>query len=61
MTKEELIKRLKFKYYEVSCKWNINIEEVVARIIFEYYTKVKSKFEGLTLKNKPNNKKRKCC
>ena len=61
MTKEELIKRLKFKYYEVSCKWNLNIEEVVARIIFEYYTKVKSKFEGLTLENKPKSKKRKCC
>ena len=35
--KDELAKKLGVKYYEVSCKWNLNIEEVMARIIFDSY------------------------
>lgn len=30
---EELANRLKVKYYYISCKWNLNIEEVMSRII----------------------------
>ena len=35
--KEELINKLGVKYYEVSCKWNLNIEEVMTRIILDSY------------------------
>ena len=35
--KDELAKKLGVKYYEVSYKWNLNIEEVMARIIFDSY------------------------
>ena len=32
---EELANSLKVKYYDISCKWNLNIEEVMARIILD--------------------------
>ena len=33
--KLDLAKNFKVKYYDVSCKWNLNIEEVMARIILD--------------------------
>ena len=33
--KENLVKKFNVKYYEISCKWNLNIEEVMARIILD--------------------------
>ena len=33
--KEELTEKLGVKYYEISCKWNLNIEEVMARIVLD--------------------------
>ena len=38
VTKEEVEKlanKLKVKYYDISCKWNLNLEEVMARIILD--------------------------
>ena len=38
VTKEEVEKladKLKLKYYDISCKWNLNIDEVMARIVLD--------------------------
>ena len=40
--KEELVNKLGVKYYEISCKWNMNIEEVMARIILDCSEKMKN-------------------
>ena len=34
---EELANKLKVKYYDISCKWNLNVDEVMARIVLECY------------------------
>ena len=43
--KEKLVKQLGVKYYETSCKWNLNIEEVMARIIIECYLRKNKKYD----------------
>ena len=30
-------KKFRCKYYEISCEWNLNVEEVIARMILECY------------------------
>ena len=35
--KEELIEKIGVKYYEISCKWDLNVEEVMARMILDCY------------------------
>ena len=32
---EELANKLKVKYYDISCKWNLNLEEIMARIVLD--------------------------
>ena len=64
--KEKLIKDLNAKYYEVSCKWNLNIEEVIARIVLDCIkiNKPKTKSFVITKKESSNstkNEKQKCC
>ena len=39
----DLVKKLGFKYFEISCKWNLNIEEVMARIILDCYKNIQIK------------------
>jgi len=34
---QKYAKKFRCKYYEISCKWNLNIEEVIARMILECY------------------------
>jgi len=34
---EELANKLKVKYYDISGKWNLNLEEIMPRIISECY------------------------
>ena len=41
--KNKLIKQLGIKYYEISCKWNLNIEDVMARIILDCDKNLKKK------------------
>ena len=36
---KKLAKKFRCKYYEISCKWNLNIEEIIARITLECYQK----------------------
>ena len=61
--KEELVNKLGVKYYEISCKWNMNIEEVMARIILDCSEKMKlnSKNIQLTKMSKNKNNEGGCC
>ena len=64
VTKQEidmLINQLGIKYYEISCRWNLNIEEVMARIVLDCIKKVKNKSNNFELTNVTKNKKSKCC
>ena len=63
VTKEEaekLAKELGVKYYEISCYWNLNIEEVMTRIILDCYNNGRHKDNKFKLKN-INNQNRFCC
>ena len=56
---EELANSLKVKYYDISCKWNLNIEEVMARIILDCLKN--NRFKKMD-KNKQNeNNSGGCC
>jgi len=56
---EELANNLKVKYYDISCKWNLNIEEVMARIILDCLKN--NRFKKMD-KNKQNeNNSGGCC
>ena len=60
---EELAKSLGMKYFEISCKNNMNIHETVARMALECYRRENnSSNEGLKLTNANNKKdRRRCC
>ena len=60
---EELAKSLGMKYFEISCKNNMNIHETVARMALECYRRENnSSNEGLKLTNTNNKKdRRRCC
>ena len=61
--KETLINNLKFPYYEISNKWNINIDEVMSRIILDLAKKVdiKKKDEKKKVIKSTKTKKKQCC
>ena len=49
--KEELTEKLGVKYYEISCKWNLNIEEVMARIVLDCIKLNREKKNRIQLQN----------
>ena len=54
------------KYFEISCKLNINIQEVYSRMVLECTKNIKDNLEQSTFKIKPKVKKKKskkknCC
>ena len=62
--KEELANKLGVKYYEVSCMWNLNIEEVMARIVLDCYRNNRINEESFQLVKQPEinaTKKGGCC
>ena len=64
--KEELSKKLGVKYFEISCKWNLNIDEIMARIALEIISKKKfdnNSTENVKLTNISGSKDEKegCC
>ena len=69
--KENLAKQFGVKYYEVSCKWNLNIEEVMARIILDSYrcnrrknrkeSTLQLKRDSDTKDGSSNNRRGGCC
>ena len=60
---EELALKLGAKYFEISCKWNLNIAEVMARIILDCYNSCTSKTDNIKLEKDSKNIKQKgrCC
>ena len=61
---DELVNRLGIKYYEISCKWNLNLEEVMARICLDCYQSNRNEIKNKNIQiTKVNNssKKRECC
>lgn len=65
--KDDLAKKLGAKYYEVSCKWNLNIEEVTSRIIFDTIKTLRPRSKTIVLTKQsvnmktPLEKKGGCC
>ena len=61
-TAEAEAKSLGMKYFEISCKLNMNLQEVMARMILECYMKVNKIDNCFTLAtNKKQEKKSGCC
>ena len=58
---EELAKKLGVKYFEVSCKWNLNIEEVMARIIMDCFKEMRPRAKTIQIKRMTTKKKEGCC
>ena len=60
--KDKLQNQLGVKYFEISCKWNLNIEEVITNIVCDC---INNKIENPTIQNKKiiniKQKKKKCC
>ena len=59
--KEELAEKLGVKYYDISCKWNLNIEEVMARMVLECIENNSFKNESSQITKVSNKKKKKNC
>ena len=60
--KELLKNNLGFPYYEISNQWNLNIDEVIARIILDCAKRVNNKKDkGTKQIKKALKKKKKCC
>ena len=59
---EKMANELKIKYFEISCKTNININEVINRLIIECYNNSSSE-NNIKLGNKKEskNKNNGCC
>jgi small GTP-binding protein len=57
---EKLAELLKIKYFEISCKINVNINEIFSRLVYECIQKFKTVQENLVL-NPYTKKKKKCC
>ena len=61
---EKLASSLGMKYFEISCKTNINIPEVMSRMIMESYMKanhIDNCFRLSTIKHKKKAEKKACC
>ena len=61
-TKEakELAEKLQLQYYEISCKINLNINEVIARLIIDCINNIRAEENGFQ-KKKKKKKNKKCC
>ena len=59
---KELAEELKLPYYEMSCKININIYEILSRLIVECLDNLVEREKGFGIKkNKQKSKKISCC
>ena len=68
IAKKDLAEQLGVKYYEISCRWNLNVEEVIARIVLDCIKKMNTQNENgdnpkITLNSisSNQNKKNECC
>ena len=62
---EEMAQSYGMTYFEISCKLNMNIQEVMNRMIFEFHKKnapvEESSFRLRHTRKDKNKKKKKCC
>jgi len=60
---DDLVEKLNVKYYDICCKWNLNIEEIMARLIFDCQKKNLQKAETirLTIDEYTIKKEKECC
>ena len=60
---DDLVEKLNVKYYDICCKWNLNIEEIMARLIFDCQKKNLQKAETirLTIDEYTIKKENECC
>ena len=61
---DDLIDKLNIKYYDICCKWNLNVEEIMARLIFDCHNKkIISRAETikLTKTQLTIRKEKECC
>ena len=62
---EELANSLKVKYYDISCKWNLNVDEVMARIVLDCIKKERDRRKTFVINNEgtknPTKKRGGCC
>ena len=61
--KEDLKRKLNFPYYEISNQWNLNVDEVMARIVIDCAKIIdnKKEDEGRKTIKSVKKKKKKCC
>ena len=57
---KELAEKLQLQYYEISCKINLNIYEVISRLIIDCINNIKADENGFQIKKK-KKKIKKCC
>ena len=61
---DDLVENLHVKYYDICCKWNLNVEEIMARIVYDCHKRNKGKIRNnikLNKKQQPKKKKIECC
>ena len=64
VTKDDIKKlsnKLGIKYYDISCKWNLNIEEVMARITLDCVKTNLNKANTFKITKVANTQRRACC
>ena len=57
----EYCKSLGMKYFEISCKINMNVTEIINRMILDCYLIEREHGQKLKRKNTQNSAKSKCC
>ena len=62
---DDLVDNLHIKYYDICCKWNLNIDEIIARISLDIFNKKIPRNKTIKLSKAKNdnsvNNKKGCC
>ena len=58
---DDLVDKLNVKYYDICCKWNLNIEEIMARLIYDCQKNIIPRKETIILTQNTIKKEKDCC
>ena len=58
---DDLVAQLNVKYYDICVKWNLNVEEIMARLIFDCHKINMPRSETFQLSQNTIKKERDCC
>lgn len=58
---KELAEKYGIQYYEMSCKINMNIYEIISRLIIDCFNNISEEGDGFELKKKSKKGKKSCC